>query len=137
MGDFHRFIRNSSLNPKICRTIFQIFQYSAHKFWTSPYPYNEMKNRAKDLYVELSKANMIFFKGDLNYRKLVGDLDWDHCTPFKKALRGFYPAPLCSLRALKADTVAGLASGKVEYAKAQDEKWMTSGRWATISFCQD
>ncbi|KAK7105101.1 damage-control phosphatase ARMT1-like [Littorina saxatilis] len=109
--------------------------YKAHSFWTLPYDYSLMKKHAQDLYADLAKADLVFFKGDLNYRKLVGDRDWNPTTPFQVSLRGFHPAPLCSLRALKADTVAGLRPGVAEEVAVKDEKWQVNGSWTTISFC--
>jgi len=88
-----------------------------------------------DIMKDLAQADLVFFKGDLNYRKLVGDRDWDPTTSFSISLQGFHPAPLCSLRALKADTVVGLRPGLAEEVALRDEKWQVNGNWATISFC--
>ena len=57
-----------------------------------------MATAAPELYEELSDSKLVIFKGDLNYRKLVGDLDWPVQTSLSKALRGFRPAPLVALR---------------------------------------
>ncbi|KAK7488684.1 hypothetical protein BaRGS_00020137 [Batillaria attramentaria] len=113
------------------------WMFKAHSFWTLPYDFSQMRDRALDLYQDLGQADLLFFKGDLNYRKLVGDRNWDPATPFCVSLRGFHPAPLCSLRALKADTVAGLKPGLAEEVSKKEEKWQVSGNWATISFCRD
>ena len=59
-----------------------------------------MATAAPELYEELSDSKLVIFKGDLNYRKLVGDLDWPVQTSLSKALRGFRPAPLVALRTL-------------------------------------
>lgn len=47
-----------------------------------------MKNQDNDLYKSLSEAAVIFFKGDLNYRKLMGEMNWPPTTSFEHALRG-------------------------------------------------
>lgn len=107
---------------------------SKAKFWTMPYNYNVMAEEDNNLYKELSKANLIIFKGDLNYRKLVGDRCWSPETPFTKALQGFKPAPLLSLRALKADVVVGLNPGQAEKCQQKHPDWMITGKYAVISY---
>ena len=59
-----------------------------------------MKKENPSLYSQLSEANILIFKGDLNYRKLVGDLSWSTETTFLESLQGFNPAPLVALRTL-------------------------------------
>lgn len=113
------------------------FQFKRHMYWTLAHDYSEMKANAPDLYEELSKAKLVFFKGDLNYRKLVGDRKWPHTTSFSEALWGFCPAPLCSLRTLKADVVVGLYPGQDSEAELKDEKWMVNGTYAVIQYQHD
>ncbi|CAG7851125.1 Protein-glutamate O-methyltransferase SPCC1393.13 {ECO:0000250/UniProtKB:Q9H993} {ECO:0000250/UniProtKB:Q9H993} [Serendipita indica DSM 11827] len=75
------------------------------------------------------------FKGDLNYRKLTGDVKWPVNTTFSEALgplRGSFP--MLSLRTNKADVAVGIAE---KVARELDEKgiaWRTSGKYALISF---
>lgn len=107
-----------------------------HQFWTLAQDFSEMKSVAPDLYDHLSKAKLVFFKGDLNYRKLVGDRKWPHTTPFVEALWGFLPAPLCSLRTLKANVQVGLFSGQDGKLDAISKEWMTSGSFAVIQYAQ-
>ncbi|EPB67261.1 hypothetical protein ANCCEY_13651 [Ancylostoma ceylanicum] len=91
-----------------------------------------MKSFAPELYRELSEASIIIFKGDLNYRKLVGDREWPYETPFKcvfqTALCGFLPAPVLAIRTLKSETVAGLPDDVAERMRNEpDRKWMVTG----------
>lgn len=110
------------------------FVIQSHKFWTLAQDYSEMKSIASDLYQDLSQAKVVFFKGDLNYRKLVGDRKWPHTTPFTEALWGFLPAPLCSLRTLKADVQVGLLPGQDNKIQAESKDWMTTGNYAIIQY---
>ncbi|XP_067680353.1 damage-control phosphatase ARMT1-like [Haliotis asinina] len=103
-------------------------------FWTTPFDFSMMKKHASELYSDLGKADLVFFKGDLNYRKLVGDKRWDPTESFSSSLRGFEPAPVCSLRALKSDVVVGLKPGQAEMTQHHDKDWMINGKWAVISF---
>ncbi|MFT7797523.1 protein-glutamate O-methyltransferase [Arapaima gigas] len=111
-----------------------VWSYHDHPFWTLPHEFCCMATEAPDLHVFLQGANLIFFKGDLNYRKLTGDRAWDYTVPFRRALRGFEPAPLCSLRTLKADVQVGLRPGQGEELMAQEADWMTSGKYAVVQF---
>jgi hypothetical protein len=110
--------------------------YTSHDFWTLPHDFAAMKSTSPDLYRQLSEADLVIFKGDLNYRKLVGDLKWPTTTDFDTALRGFHPAPLVSLRTLKCDLVVGLKEGQAEATQAQDEEWQLTGAWAVIQASQ-
>ncbi|XP_046877443.1 damage-control phosphatase ARMT1 [Hypomesus transpacificus] len=111
-----------------------VWSYHDHPFWTLPHEYCDMAADAPDLYATLQGADLIIFKGDLNYRKLVGDRDWEHTVPFDRALRGFGPAPLCSLRTLKANVQVGLQHGQGENLSVQEPGWMTSGKYAVVQF---
>jgi len=104
-------------------------------FWTYPHDYSLMKKDDNLLYQTLSEADLLIFKGDLNYRKLVGDLNWKPTDTFKESLQGFHPAPIVALRTLKADVVTGLSEGQAENAQSLDEKWLTNGEWGLIQFC--
>lgn len=104
-------------------------------FWTLPYDYSEMEAVDNALYKKLSNSHVIIFKGDLNYRKLTGDLQWEVTTPFRDSLRGFLPATLFTLRTIKADVVAGLKPGVKEEVEKQHSDWMFSGDFALIQCC--
>lgn len=110
------------------------WHYNDHPFWTQPHEFCDMAADAPELYATLQEADLVLFKGDLNYRKLTGDREWDHAVSFSTALRGFGPAPLCSLRTLKANVQVGLQPGQGEKLTSQDPTWMTSGKYAVIQF---
>ncbi len=108
---------------------------SGHNFWTTPHDYSEMKAVCPELYKELSQSDLILFKGDLNYRKLIGDRSWEYTIPFAEALCGFHPAPLCALRTCKADLITGLPEGVSEEMSSKHEGWLLNGEYAVIQYC--
>lgn len=111
-----------------------VWSYHDHLFWTQPNEFCDMEEVAPDLYQDFKSADLVLFKGDLNYRKLTGDRDWDFTVSFATALRRFKPAPLCSLRTLKANVQVGLQPGQGEMLSSQEPNWMTSGKYAIIQF---
>lgn len=114
-----------------------------NKFWTLDYNYWQIPKQT-EIFEILKDSDLIIFKGDLNYRKLTGDLMWDKTTPFKTAIQdlGKSGLPVLSLRTCKADVVVGLPDGVNEKLIALYEKqgnevgefWTSSGKWAVISF---
>jgi len=111
-----------------------IWTVQADSFWTFPHPFNMMADTDPDLYKELGQADLIIFKGDLNYRKLVGDLNWETTTTLKTALQGFLPSSILSLRTAKADVMVGLEPGQAEKVTEQDPEWMVTGQWGVVQF---
>lgn len=107
-----------------------------HDFWTLPHDYSQMPVVAPDLYEGLCQSDLVIFKGDLNYRKLVGDLNWSFQTTFKDSLREFQPTTaICSLRTIKADVVVGIFdSRKLEEIKTFSPEWMETGEYAVVNF---
>lgn len=112
-----------------------------HPFWTQGGNFWALPQL--DLYSDLKQLSLVVFKGDLNYRKLTGDLQWDPTTPFRTAVQGLAARlPILALRTCKADVVVGLKSGEYEELARQYEAaghdvgefWTSSGKWAVISF---
>lgn len=112
-----------------------VWSYHDHPFWTQPHEFCDMAADAPDLYATLQSSDLLVFKGDLNYRKLTGDRYWDHTVGFGTALRGFEPAPLCTLRTLKSDLQVGLQPGHGQKLSSQEPDWMISSKYAVIQFC--
>ncbi|KAI4498728.1 hypothetical protein M0802_006195 [Mischocyttarus mexicanus] len=140
--DFHwtlDYMKNSS-NPELERIAKLSYDYlknntwtiEEESYWTSPYDFAEMKEKDKILYAKLSDAKLVIFKGDLNYRKLLGDINWEYSTSFIEALRGFRPTNILSLRTIKSDVCVGLPPGKGELLYNKDVNWMITGQYGLI-----
>jgi len=113
-----------------------IWTVQADSFWTLPHPFYLMNEVDPKLYLELGDADLIIFKGDLNYRKLVGDLNWETTVSFETALQGFLPSSILSLRTAKADVMVGLDPGQAEEVTKQDDQWMVTGQWGVVQFAE-
>ncbi|MFF9642936.1 ARMT1-like domain-containing protein [Kitasatospora aureofaciens] len=102
-----------------------------HPFFCAPLPYHDLP---ADLRAELGGAAVTILKGDLNYRRLVGDRLWPPTTPFAEAA-GHFPSSVAALRTLKSDVVVGLDAGTVARLDDTGTAWRVSGRHAVIQVC--
>ncbi|NLV74496.1 MAG: protein-glutamate O-methyltransferase family protein [Chloroflexi bacterium] len=103
-----------------------------HLFWTTAETAFHLPD---ELVKTLAQADLLLFKGDVNYRRLADDRYWPHEMPFA-ALANRVPRPYAALRAIKSEIVCGLALGVDERVAAQDPGWLTEGRWGVIQFSQ-
>ena len=103
-----------------------------HHYWTTSFEYSAMNKVCPDLYASLSSAKLVIFKGDLNYRKLIGDRNWVYTSSFSTSLQSFRPTNVVALRTLKADLVAGLTEGVAARAASLSSDWMIKGMFAII-----
>ncbi|GGN73440.1 hypothetical protein GCM10011579_051520 [Streptomyces albiflavescens] len=101
----------------------------AHPFSCAPLPYADMPD---DLRQEFAEADVTIMKGDLNYRRLIGDRLWPATTPFAVPT-AYFPGPVAALRTLKSDVIVGLdARTESALVAAEDQRWRTSGTHALI-----
>ncbi|EGS17529.1 putative UPF0364 protein [Thermochaetoides thermophila DSM 1495] len=116
-----------------------------NRVWTGPGCFWRLPAEAPNVVEDFKESELVIFKGDLNYRKLVGDVSWDPTTPFTEALGPLGPASginVLALRTCKADVVVGLQPGKDEELKQMEggggtsgaRKWAWNGKWAVMSF---
>jgi len=105
-----------------------VLSVRAHPFSCAPWSYDRMP---ADLAAEFAAAGLTIMKGDLNYRRLVGDRAWPTSTPFETTT-AYFPGPVAALRTLKSDVVVGVADKVREGLDATGEKWRTTGNHALI-----
>ncbi|MBC7268408.1 MAG: DUF89 family protein, partial [Streptomyces sp.] len=70
-------------------------------------------------------------KGDLNYRRLVGDRYWPPTSSFSDLVEHF-PAPLVALRTLKSDLAVGIPDDRLALLEAHEPGWRTDGTHAVL-----
>jgi hypothetical protein len=102
----------------------------AESFWASPCSLWEMPH---DLRGMLGESRLVIFKGDLNYRRMLGDRHWPFATPFKDIV-SYFPAALLALRTCKAELACGLEAGQADRLGEIDPSWLTDGDWGMIQF---
>jgi hypothetical protein len=99
-------------------------------FWNSPLPMWEIPD---DLKTDWQGSSLVISKGDANYRRLVGDRQWEMTTPFHEVV-DFLPVPMAALRTLKAELAVGLDANHIREVGKADPNWMVNGRWGVIHF---
>jgi uncharacterized protein with ATP-grasp and redox domains len=105
-------------------------QSKAHYFWNSPLP---MWDLPQDIREELKGSSLLISKGDANYRRILGDREWDFTEGFHRAV-DYLPVPLVALRTLKSELAVGLDLDQIQFVFNQDPKWMINGKWGMIHF---
>ena len=100
---------------------------ATHPFWCSPLSFHDLP---ADLRERLA-GRFLLVKGDLNYRRLVGDRWWDPTTAFADAVR-YLGLPVAALRAAKSDVVVGVSREQVERLDAAEPDWRLNGRHSLI-----
>jgi len=114
----------------------QRLQIIEHWVWTSTRFMYELPTDLLTLPIFKESPSIItFFKGDANYRRLVGDRHWKYTKTYQSTVcylqrTPFWPA--VALRTLKADVVVGLQEDVIEKTKNKDPKWLNSGHWGVI-----
>ncbi|CED85184.1 Uncharacterized conserved protein [Phaffia rhodozyma] len=110
--------------------------YEQHAFWTTGYTFWELIKEAPDLFLHLSKSDLVIFKGDLNHRKLTYDCQAPSTTSFENAIGPLSTAagapPIVSLRVIKADVVVGLPEGVADRLDKEEPGWRISAKYAVV-----
>jgi len=113
---------------------------TSHQFWCTGLAYRHLPEEAPELFDDMANnSQLVFFKGDLNFRKLTYDCKWPVTTPFTTAIGedlSQHFTSICSLRTNKADVICGLKEGvqeKIEQA-ATPLEWRCGGKYAVVQY---
>ena len=98
------------------------FVIATDPFFCAPLPFHKAP---PDLF---GPADVLVFKGDLNYRRLVGDYHWPTSTPFASTLPALNSA-IVALRTLKSDVLVGVDDAAIRDLKGD---WRTNGRYGSV-----
>ena len=105
-------------------------QARAHFFWNSPLPLWKLP---ANLEQDIKGSSLLVSKGDANYRRILGDREWDLTIPFHQAV-DYLHVPLVALRTSKAEIAVGLDLDQIQFVFNQDPNWLVDGKWAVIHF---
>jgi hypothetical protein len=87
----------------------------------------------KAFLAQFNGAALAIFKGDLNYRRLVGDTFWPPTESFADVV-AYFPTPVLALRTMKSPAVCGLPAGLAEKLDQVDADWRINGKRGLIQF---
>jgi hypothetical protein len=103
-----------------------------HPFWVTGFFFHNLPD---DLRAMLAQASLVITKGDANYRRLIGDCHWEPTTRFEDAAAHF-PAPVVTLRTLKAELIVGLRAGETERLRVEDAEWLVNAKRGVVQFAK-
>jgi len=99
-------------------------------YWNSSRFIWDLPPRLRDSF---KSAALVIFKGDANYRRIIGDAIWPEGVPFSDAVAGF-PAPMLALRTMKSDPLVGVPVGTAAELDPVDPKWRLNAKRAVMQF---
>lgn len=97
-------------------------------FWNGPGLFDTVPEH---LGAVLADADLVILKGDVNYRRLLGDRHWPYHTDLAEVARTFAPRiarPFLVLRTLKGEIMVGLEPGQAAALAAEDATWLINGQ---------
>jgi hypothetical protein len=126
LAELRRFPRDSAIGGRLQAALRDgSLRLHTEDFYCAPLTFHAAPD---GLAARFAAAELTILKGDLNYRRLVGDRNWPATTSFEE-VTGYFPGPVAALRTVKSDVVAGLAEGAERSLPAS---WRTSGAFALV-----
>ena len=100
-------------------------------FAVAPFGFEAMPAELAD---EFAGAALTILKGDLNYRRLVGDRRWPVPTDLATAA-AYFPGPVAVLRSLKSEVVLGVPEAQAAALDRRSPDWRIAGTHAVLQVC--
>jgi uncharacterized protein with ATP-grasp and redox domains len=105
-------------------------------FWSTCLSYHDIPEPVRG---ELAAADLVLFKGDVNYRRLLDDRHWPHTAHLADIARNaprHVPSPFVTLRTLKGELIVDLEPGQAEALAARDPTWMINGERGVVQYVE-
>jgi len=126
LAELRRFPAGSAIGGRLWAALRDgSLELFADRFYCAPLTFHDVPD---GLAGRFAAAELTILKGDLNYRRLVGDRHWPASASFEQ-LTSYFPGAVAALRTVKSDVVVGLAEGAEQTLPAS---WRTSGSFAMI-----
>ncbi|WP_394845477.1 protein-glutamate O-methyltransferase family protein [Pendulispora brunnea] len=100
----------------------------SHVAWGEPRHFDALDAELVDA---LQRARVVISKGDLNYRRFLGDRAWPVDTSASVASRSV-PFVAFALRVLKCEVLVGVPAAVATRAAASNPAWQTDGTYALV-----
>lgn len=94
-----------------------------HYFWNSPLSYFQLP---EELYREFENTDIVIFKGDVNYRRLLDDRKWNISEDMRNIV-GYFPTSLAVIRTMKSELVVDIPEEMAKRLESEDPEWMVNG----------
>ena len=108
------------------------FLLAAHPFWVSSQFLHDIPSPLHHIF---GHAELVIIKGDVNYRRAVGDAIWPDDTSFS-AIMSYFPVPLLALRSIKCDVLVGVPAAITQQLDTQNPSWRLTGQYGVIQLAQ-
>jgi Damage-control phosphatase ARMT1-like domain len=126
LAELRRFPQDSAIGRRLWAALRAgTLELVTDPFYCAPLEFPQLP---AGLAARFGAATLTILKGDLNYRRLVGDRSWSPETSFAD-VTGYFPGPVAALRTVKSDVVVGLAAGVEQRLPVS---WRTSGAFAMV-----
>lgn len=99
------------------------------EFWCLPTPLWELPPH---LEAKLSSCRLVIIKGDDNYNRMLGSLDWPISMESNSVL-SYWHVPVCALRVLESEIGCGFDDSTARPA-GFNKAFMNSGKWGQVQF---
>ena len=108
---------------------------TSHAFFNSGHPCKAMPTAAPDLFNALKGQDLIVFKGDANYRRLMGEQTWNETASFDQVV-SYLPSPALAIRTLKYPLSCGASGSSIGAAKDLygPNEWNCIGKCGVVHF---
>jgi hypothetical protein len=99
------------------------------EFWCLPTPLWDMPTH---LELSLGGSRLVIVKGDNNYMRLLGGLDWPLNFDFS-SVTNYWNAPVCALRVMESEIGCGFDDRSATQG-GFSKSFMTTGKWGLVQF---